>query len=184
MSLLVTSKVIDGTDVGVYANGVLVGSGVMESGKAGVAVWGDDPSTAVVDGACEGDILTIRLRDDSGELETSARIHDGSLSYATDGLVVVEVETVATPTEFGLTGAYPNPFNARLTAGFGLPEAGLVTAGLYDLSGREVMRILSERLSAGRHELSLNGDHLSSGIYILRIENAGRVSQMKVALVK
>ena len=184
MSLLVTAKVIDGTDVGVYANGVLVGCGVIESGKAGVAVWGDDPSTEAVDGALAGDALTVFLRDDAGERAATVRQLQGSMTYATDGLAVVEVESVEMPVEFGLTGAWPNPFNGRLTAGFDLPESGFVTVGLYDLSGREVMRVMSGRLPSGRHEFGLNGESLSSGIYVLRVESAGRVSQLKVALVK
>ncbi len=184
MSLLVKSDHIDGTDVGVYANNVLIGCGILESGMAGVAAWGDDPTTVAIDGAKEGEALTLRLRDDQGERETSARLIDGELTYTTDGLTVIEVEAVATPTEFGLTEAYPNPFNSTLTASFALSEAGKVKAGLFDLSGREVMNLTDGMFTAGRHQLSLNGDHLSSGIYVLRLESLGRVSQMKVTLVK
>ena len=171
-------------DVGVYAGEILVGCGVIQSSMAGVAVWGDDPSTAAIDGAVEGDVLTLRLRDDSGEREASARLLQGELTYRTDGLAVVEFEAVVLPAEFGLTSVYPNPFNSVMSIEFALQRAGAAKVALYDLSGREVMNLMEGNFSAGGHRIALNGDNLSSGIYVMRVESLGRVSQMKVALVK
>ena len=184
MSLLVTGIVVDGTDVGVYAGETFVGSGVFALGRAGVAVWGDDPSTQAIEGAGDGAELTLRIRDDLGERSVKALLAVGELVYSTDGLAVVTVSEVVTPREFGLTGAYPNPFNGRLTAGFDLPEAGLVTVGLYDLSGREVLRVVEGRFEAGSHSVAVNGESLPSGVYVLRVEAFGRVSQLKAALIK
>jgi len=184
MSLLVTGKVVDGTDVGVYAGETFIGSGVFALGRAGVAVWGDDPSTQAIEGAGDGAELTLRIRDDLGERSVKALLAVGELVYSTDGLAVVTVSEVVTPREFGLTGAYPNPFNGRLTAGFDLPEAGLVTVGLYDLSGREVLRVVEGRFEAGSHSVAVNGESLPSGVYVLRVEAFGRVSQLKAALIK
>ncbi len=184
MCLLVTSDMADGTDIGVYADDALVGCGVVASGMAGVAAWGDDPSTPALDGAREGDPLTFRVRDDAGERPASVTLTQGDLTYKTDDFSVVAVNLAAIPTVFGLTEAYPNPFNSRMKATFGLPAAGPVQAGLFDLSGREVLHLLSGNIPAGYHRLSVSGEFLASGVYFLRVEAARNRSQLKIALVK
>ncbi|NQT34323.1 carboxypeptidase regulatory-like domain-containing protein, partial [bacterium] len=50
-----------GVDIGIYADDALVGSGVLNNGICGIAVWGDDPSTKETDGALEGQPFEIRL---------------------------------------------------------------------------------------------------------------------------
>ncbi len=184
MSLLVKSDLVDGTDIGVYANDVLVGCGVFSSGLAGISICGDDPSTAVIDGACKGDPLTIRIRDDAGERAGKASLLQGEMNYKTDDFAVITMEAELIPSVFGLTGVYPNPFNSRLTASFGMPVSEMIEAGIYDLSGREVLHLTSEVMPAGNHRLAISGEKLSSGVYILQLVSAGKRSQMKIALVK
>ena len=86
--------------------------------------------------------------------------------------------------EFGLKGVYPNPFNNRFTATFDIPNTGLVTAGIFDLNGREVLKVINQSLQAGNHQIGVSGETLASGVYVFRVQNAGKVSQMKIALVK
>ena len=57
-------------------------------------------------------------------------------------------------------------------------------AGLYDLSGRLVMNLLSGERAAGSYGVTVDGAKLSSGLYIVQLSSAGRVSRMKVALIR
>lgn len=78
----------------------------------------------------------------------------------------------------------PNPFRARTTIGYRLPAAGYVRLTLYDVSGREVSRLVEGVRAAGPHEVVLGGDALASGVYTYRLESGGEVSQRRLVLVR
>ena len=78
------------------------------------------------------------------------------------------------PYNFTLYQNYPNPFNSRTTIQFAVPvetEAALV---IYDLLGKEVVRLVDRHLEAKNYLVSWNGMNsdgrtVSSGIYIARL---------------
>jgi hypothetical protein len=73
------------------------------------------------------------------------------------------------PSVFSLSQNYPNPFNPITTFTLGLPQGAYVSVKVYDLTGREVMSLIEEVLSAGYHQVSLDGSGLASGIYVCRM---------------
>lgn len=83
---------------------------------------------------------------------------------------------------------WPNPFNPVLNARFSLARPSQVTAGVYDLQGRLVQRLLTGYRGAGDHDLSwdgkVGGRPGSAGVYLLRIETARGVLSRKVVLLK
>jgi hypothetical protein len=179
-------------DVGVYAGDALVGAGVLHDVVCGIAVWGDDQTTPEIDGALDGQTLTLMLSDDDvdvdvdgGMVDVGYRVLAGEMVYKMDALAVVEIDASSTiPTEFAITSAYPNPFNAVLRIGYALPEAADVRLAVYDLTGRLVSELARGRMQAGMHTAVFDGSTLSSGVYLLRLDASGRTSQLKVALVK
>jgi hypothetical protein len=180
-SLLVLADESLAGEIGVYTSGRLVGSGVLTDGTCGIAVWGDDPTTEESDGAVAGQALELRVDGRSAVYEVLA----GETSYRADGLTVVRLTNrVEAPAEFGIVSAYPNPFNAGTRIAFALPAAADVTLKVFDVTGREVAILASGRHKAGLHAASWDGSVLSSGVFIARLEAAGRTSQMKLALVK
>ncbi len=88
------------------------------------------------------------------------------------------------PTELTMSNAYPNPFNSTTTIEFGLPEEGFVNLAIFDLTGREVIRLVQGRLSAGYHQAVLNGMDMKSGLYIARFACDNRTMVQKLTLVK
>ncbi|MBT6581687.1 MAG: T9SS type A sorting domain-containing protein, partial [Bacteroidetes Order II. Incertae sedis bacterium] len=79
-------------------------------------------------------------------------------------------EDQAIPTEFTLSGAYPNPFNPTTTIQFGLPAAADVQVQVFDLTGRMVMTVPSKTFTAGaKHSVRLNASTLASGSYYYRV---------------
>ena len=174
-----------GGEIGIYADGELVGSGVLQNGICGISVWGDDPSTNETDGALEGQLFEIRLLSDGRLIAPEYTILAGETVYNTDGFAVVQLTaSSAVPVEFGISSAYPNPFNSVMRISYGLVVAGDVSLNVYDLTGRHVAELVSGHFKAGTHAAVLDGIDLSSGVYLLRLESGGDVSQMKVALVK
>ena len=84
--------------------------------------------------------------------------------------------------ELKLHPAHPNPFNPVTTISFDLPEACDISLVVYDVSGREVARLVDEFKSAGAHEVIFDGSNLSSGIYFARLQ-MDRVSLTKKMLL-
>jgi len=174
-----------GVEIGIYTSGKLVGSGVLQNGVCGIAVWGDDPSTEEIDGAVEGDGMEIRLLTDSGLQAAGYEVLAGEAVYRTDGLLVIRLtDAVEVPEEFGIISAYPNPFNSRMQVMYSLPDAALVEIDVFDLSGRHVAELVNGCMTAGFHTVLFDGTHLSSGVYLVRFDAAGHTSQMKVVMVK
>ncbi len=91
---------------------------------------------------------------------------------------------VGAPESYSLSQNFPNPFNPTTTIEFTIPEDGFTALTVYDMSGKEVSRLVNEFKSAGFYKVNFNAASLSSGNYIYRLES-GKFSQVKkMILVK
>jgi serine protease AprX len=95
-----------------------------------------------------------------------------------------EVALTQIPEVHSLGHAYPNPFNPTTTIPFSLPEFGHVSLKVYDLSGRLAATILEGEISAGQYQVTFDGSHLSSGVYLYRLDAPGFSGTRKLMLVK
>ncbi len=88
------------------------------------------------------------------------------------------------PSKFTLEQNYPNPFNPSTVINYQLPANCFVTLKVYDVIGRNVATLISERQNAGEHSAIFNGVGLPSGVYLYRL-TAGNLSQTrKLMLIK
>jgi hypothetical protein len=171
-------------------DGKVIGSGtVTNDGKCGLAVWGDDESTDQVDGLVPGEAFTLKLweakQDKELTLSPINTLEGEGLIYEPDGLKVIEVATEsAVPDDYFLSEAYPNPFNASVRLGYGLPEASDVTISVYDINGRLITILTNGKLTAGYHSVVWDGSATASGIYFVRMFAGEFKSVRKVTLVK
>ncbi len=88
------------------------------------------------------------------------------------------------PTRFDVLANYPNPFNGRTILPVRLPMAGLVNLALTDLHGRVVLLSNLGEMSAGEHDISLDADRLSSGIYIAVVSVGAETRRTTIHLIK
>ncbi|HMQ79919.1 MAG TPA: T9SS type A sorting domain-containing protein [Ignavibacteria bacterium] len=88
------------------------------------------------------------------------------------------------PTAFSLDQNYPNPFNPVTNIKFGIPKAGNVKIVIYDISGREVTRLVDRELKAGYYNADFNAANLASGVYFYRLESKDFTDVKKMVLVK
>lgn len=88
------------------------------------------------------------------------------------------------PGEFKLENNYPNPFNPETTIKYQLPKAAFVSIKLYDITGREVARLVNQRHEAGYYDYRFNGASLSSGVYFYRIEADQFTDIKRMVLIK
>ena len=83
----------------------------------------------------------------------------------------------------------PNPFNPRTTLSFSLAAAGPVQVAIYDLRGRELIRLLDDTLAAGAHAVVWAGQDeggaaMPSGTYFCRLTTPAGVEARKLQLVR
>ncbi|RMI20803.1 MAG: T9SS C-terminal target domain-containing protein [Calditrichaeota bacterium] len=110
-------------------------------------------------------------------------------------VILVGDDAVEEPSPTGLPETvvlmpnYPNPFNPVTNVEFGLRNAEWVTLRIYDLLGREVKTLVSERFPAGYHTVQWDGtdnhgQRVASGVYIYRLQVNGVVKSRKMVLLK
>lgn len=88
------------------------------------------------------------------------------------------------PTSVTLKQNYPNPFNPITTIPFALPVQSSVKMEVFDITGRRVAEILNDQMSAGHHEIQFDARHLSSGVYMYRLQVGDISITRKLLLIK
>ena len=79
---------------------------------------------------------------------------------------------------------HPNPFNPETIIRFGLPTGGNTTVTIFDISGREVTKLVDGFMPAGFHRVTWNAVNTASGLYFYRIRSGGFVKTMKMTVMK
>jgi endonuclease I len=80
---------------------------------------------------------------------------------------------------------YPNPFNASTRINFELAEASVVTLGIYDVQGRLIRTLLSDKLlPAGDRQVTFNGEALPSGVYYYCLKSTNGLQTKRMVLIK
>jgi photosystem II stability/assembly factor-like uncharacterized protein len=105
------------------------------------------------------------------------------LEYVPLPVGVSERKPYAAP-EFTLLTNYPNPFNPSTRISFTLPMRGAVSLTVFDLTCREVVRLLDGEQAAGEHSVEFDGSGLSSGVYTCRLQVGSYNALRKLLLVR
>jgi len=134
-------------------------------------------STTVVDS-----IGIVGEADGLGNATTiTAALIDGK-RYGT--VVAVHRSMEAIPLRFSLSQNYPNPFNPATEFRFTVPDARFVSLKVFDLLGREVSTLVSEKRQAGTYTVQWNGGDCASGVYFYQLRAGDLVDTKKMLLVK
>ncbi|MCK4577850.1 MAG: T9SS type A sorting domain-containing protein [Candidatus Marinimicrobia bacterium] len=93
------------------------------------------------------------------------------------------------PAVFALHQNYPNPFNPATTLVFELPHTTKVSLVVYDIIGREVVRLVDAVRPGGFNEVQWFGQgamgrQVASGIYIARLVTPEYSKSIKMVLMK
>lgn len=102
---------------------------------------------------------------------------------------LMAIEELGGDRAFDLLPASPNPFNPATKIRFDLPSAGAVKLTVHDLEGRRVRTLAEGSLPPGRHAYTWDGRGdgempISSGLYFVRLESAGRQISRKILMAK
>mgnify|MGYP000878029277 FL=1 len=93
------------------------------------------------------------------------------------------------PEEFALHQNYPNPFNPFTTIKFDVPEQTHINLIIYDVLGREVVKLLNQEVSAGYQSIVWNTRNnfdrpVSAGVYFYQIQAKDFIKTRKMVLLK
>jgi len=88
------------------------------------------------------------------------------------------------PDKFSLMQNYPNPFNPTTNIKFTLNKKGDVSLKCFDIIGKEVQIMVSEKLNEGEYEYSFDATGLPSGIYYYKLSDGTQSEVRKMILMK
>lgn len=89
-----------------------------------------------------------------------------------------------TPESFSLGQNYPNPFNPSTKFEYNIAKASFVEISIFDITGKELKKLVTEYEQPGKYTISFDGSRLSSGIYIYRLKAGDFMSSKKMILMK
>jgi|GEM_PF-6341780 len=86
--------------------------------------------------------------------------------------------------EFSLSQNYPNPFNPTTRIEFNIGEENFVDISLYNIAGEKLFTVVKQVYKPGKHEVCVNMQDYSSGIYFVRLNSGDRSISKKIMLLK
>lgn len=93
-------------------------------------------------------------------------------------------EGVHIPDDFVLYQNYPNPFNPETMISYELREDELVSLKIFDVSGKELMTLLSEYQRKGKYKNKFSGENFPSGVYLYKLNTGNTYQIRKMILLK
>ncbi|MCK9204231.1 MAG: sulfatase-like hydrolase/transferase [Bacteroidales bacterium] len=132
------------------------------------------------------DFSTDIVRDDvsvPGMTTEEIQLKNDSLKRELDDALGIP-ETTPVHKQMKLYQNFPNPFNHQTTVSFYIPETGPVNLAVTDLSGRKLQVVVNQTLPPGIHKYTLDANHLTSGIYFIRLEFNNQRLVEKMMLMK
>jgi len=114
----------------------------------------------------------------------AALARGGAVDWVLTGSFRQSEDFANVPSEFGLIGNYPNPFNAATTINYQLPTVSHVKVEVYNIIGERVATLVNEKQQAGYRSVTWEASDASSGVYFYKLR-AGDYSETKrMMLVK
>ena len=88
------------------------------------------------------------------------------------------------PQAFEIISVSPNPFNNILQIKYSLLGSSAASLKVLDMQGRKIADLSTGETAAGEYTTSWNATNITSGVYIVQLDNGGYVSSRKVILMK
>jgi hypothetical protein len=88
------------------------------------------------------------------------------------------------PNEFMLKQNYPNPFNPSTVIQFSIPVDGNVSLTVYDITGKEVTKIVNGYKPKGNYSVNFDGSELSGGVYFYELKTEDFTQTKKMLMIK
>ena len=87
------------------------------------------------------------------------------------------------PSSYILNQNYPNPFNPVTNISWQLAVTSEVDLSIYNILGKKVYTLVSEKQAPGKYSIEWNASHFTSGIYYYLIK-VGEFKDVKKAFTQ
>lgn len=179
----------------------LLGSGIFNEGEAYISFYSDEIITTnpsyylvaidVSDYIATSDTkIGISLKDSTYFIcKFPAKVKNSNFPYSSDEIRILDISGFELPTSYSLSQNYPNPFNPITTFHYNLPKESDVSITIYDMLGREVNQLISQKQPSGIYSVQWNGadrdgNTASAGIYFYQLKAGDFVQTKKMVLLK
>jgi hypothetical protein len=88
------------------------------------------------------------------------------------------------PENYSLEQNYPNPFNPVTTIKYQILESGFTKLVVFDIIGKEIKTIVSEKQNPGTYTVQFDAGDLSTGVYLYRLQVNEYTETKKMIVVK
>ncbi len=140
----------------------------------GIRQWSDTGWVSVPGATVDGSFVTFTTTDLSA-----------AYAFVGEPMQLTAVGTPPSlPGKYRLEQNYPNPFNPVTIIRYQLSMDNDVSLKVYDLLGREVAVLVSEKKPAGSYAVTFDAAGLSSGIYMYRLTAGQYVESRKMVVLK
>jgi hypothetical protein len=114
------------------------------------------------------------------------------VNYTSDPLYVflledalaTSIERTESPHSVSLSQNYPNPFNPSTKVRVHLPSDANIRLTVWNVLGQRVATIAEGWMSAGTHQVRIDGSDWASGMYLIRLDVDGTQLVRRMMLVK
>jgi hypothetical protein len=144
------------------------------------------------------DLRNIAIADLDGDNKMDILLTTLDVTDTNEGVVVILESDVTSGVKdaragalnsFALAQNYPNPLhvnapNAATMIEFELSKPSHVTVALYDLSGREIGKLLDREMNAGKWQIPFAGKGLPAGAYFYQLKAGDLSATKKMILVR
>jgi len=79
---------------------------------------------------------------------------------------------------------YPNPFSQTTTLQYTVREQSRALITLHDATGKEIRQVEDRMRFPGRHTCTIDGSHLTAGLYFIRLRSGQSVEFIKILVTK
>ena len=135
------------------------------------ALYGDDPTTEMIEGLQEGEYLTFKF---NGEEFYSTVSFNGNMELKTIDL------------EFSNGGAwsiYPNPLSTTTTINYQLNTTAHVSIKVFDIAGRQIDELVNARQDASYYTQIWNATNFEKGVYMMELHiNGTKITNERLIL--
>jgi hypothetical protein len=117
---------------------------------------------------------------------TADTVRSSQMFLRVSPIVVTSVQQIGpgVTTSFALRQNYPNPFNPATKIDYTVARSGPVSIKVYNTLGQEVATLLDEHLAPGEYQVTFDGAHLPSGVYVYTMRAGSFSESKKLILMK
>lgn len=160
---------------------------------------GSAPDAVDNDGLAHFDHMTIRTAVQPGRYdgplgrdvivpaaacELADRTHFNILDPQLDAIITSVNSPEFLPSKCILYQNHPNPFNNSTVIPYEVDDAGHVKISVFNFMGQHISTIFDSYQSAGKHDISLNADQWTTGVYFVRLTTASHQLIRRIVLLR